>query len=229
MSTISARLFSDVFTDVRGLLNDEEVAGGEVFFDTKLLPLAAQIHGELQDEFANNDIEIAEKMSTAFSYTAHATSIPIPGAVTDFYQPIQIWERATTASEWKEVKMVDDLRVPGVIESSTLREFSFDEGTILVNPCSTNRLLLVRYQKQLAYPTAAGAVTIDGFYFPLVAGTAWLAAFSRGREEAATDRLRAMYEKRMEDAINRGVQGGQTIRRGPKPHLGYRHRVGLKA
>lgn len=224
MSSIALRTFTDVFGDARSFLND---VAASVYTNTVLLPFGAMAHGEIQDEFAKNGIPILETVSTAFSYVAGDQDIDIPVSVTDLQAPLEIWEQDTSNGLWEPMGRVLALPAPTDNPVGFLGIWEWRNGSIRVMECSSNRNILVRYRRQLAYPAVGSATGGEGFYWPLVLGTAYMAAEHNKRPERAKE-LAPKYYKRLRDAIEIAVRDLQrvsfrqgTSRRGryPFPHV----------
>lgn len=211
MSSIAQRTFQQVCADAAALLND---LGQQDATAVNLLPFLNQAWGEIQDEFAIYGLEFGETVIQAsnVSYTALASTIALAVGITDFAEPIEIWERGSIAEEWNQPPMRRVMRLPAPSNTApgTLGIYEFSEGLMKVNPCSVNRLILLRYQKQFAYVSNASLpVGIDGFYFPLVALTA--ANYALTTERPTAGALEMKYEKRLDAAITRQINNQQKV------------------
>ena len=153
-------------------------------------------------------------MTDTFDYTALQTTIPVPGAITDFAEPIELWEKGTSEARWVEMKRVSRLRPPLETNLNTLKIWEWENGAIRVLPCTANRDVFVRYRRELAYPAAAGTVGFDRIYRALIARTVFLAAKDQPQLQAKAD---GVYRERMESAIRIPGRDRQviTIRRKP--------------
>src|SRR3990167_2078441 len=200
--------FNAVFNDVRQELND---SGGDDYTDAKLLTHAASAHSEIQEELSKHDIVSLETVSTAFSYTLNDDEIPIPGAVTDFWFPLEIWERRTATDYWQRMEGPVNLPPPDP-QASSIQElgvWEWSEGKIKVPLIGISRLILIRYKRHLPYPADADTMDIDGFYWPLVYGTAFRAARRTGRDDLMRT-LGAEYQVRLSNLTliaSRPMQG----------------------
>lgn len=208
MSTIASRTFANAFSDVRELLND---SGGDIFTDAMLLKFAPQVHAEIQDEFGKHDLRFGEAITTGITYAANAETLDIT-AVTDIFEPVDIWERGVTTEEWTLLGRGIRLYAPGVANTpQKLSCWDWVNGTIRVLPASEIRLIRARYLAQSAYP-ASSAVTMggEGVYWALVYGTAAIAAASKNRPtQAAT--YHTLYQKRLSDAWIRASREEQAV------------------
>lgn len=206
MSTFTARTFTMAFNDARaiGLLND---AGQDVYTDAVLLPHGAAVFQEIQEEFAANGIPFIETSTESLTYTAAATTIVVPAGVTDLSAPLEIWEKGSTDEQWVPMKRVMDLRPPLQTSRTVLGQWEWRNGTIVVLACSANRDIWCRYRRQLAYPTAASTMGLDGIYTALVAGTALRAGTNRPDVQAAAAQQYAT-------ALNRSIHIASRDRQG---------------
>lgn len=211
MSGLANRTINQALADSRAIhfLNDSDA---EVYTNAELLPVAAFVLGEMRDEFAKFSLPVVETVSTAFSYTANATTIPVPGSVTDFRHPIELWEKDTSSNVWIPMRRVDALPAPRSAAVAVLGVWEWSEDTLKVLACSANRDILVRYRRELAYP-ADGDPTTPGhedFYWGLVAGVAYYAAQGTDRDNKA-DRFNGIYRKRVMDSIVIASQDLQVL------------------
>lgn len=214
MSGLGNRTINQALTDARAIhfLNDSDNSTTGIYNDATLLPVAAFVLGEIQDEFAKYSIPVKEKIDpTSFQYTAQALSIPIPGAITDFRHPIELWEKPVDSQFWIPMRRVTSLPAPPPTAQQFLRLWEYSEDTIKVNKASANRDILVRYRRQTAYP-AAGTETpgTEDFYWALVAGVAYYASQGTERDNQA-DRFNGIYRKRTLDAIRIASRDMQAI------------------
>ena len=205
MSGLADRTINQALADSRGLqfLNDSDNSATGIYKDAALLPIAAFVAGEIEDEFAKYSIPVKEKIDpTSFGYTAEATTIPIPGGITDFRHPIELWEKPTSSTRWTFMHRVDALPAPPPASRNFIGEWEWSEDTIKVNKCNTNRDVLVRYRRQVTYPSDGDPTTPGGedYYWSMVAGVASYAASGTQRPELAS-RADGIYRKRMFDAI----------------------------
>ena len=204
MSGLADRTINQALADSRGLqfLNDSDNSATGIYKDAALLPIAAFVAGEIEDEFAKYSIPVKEKIDpTSFGYTAEATTIAIPGGITDFRHPIELWEKPTSSTLWIPMRRVDVLEAPPPASRNFIGEWEWSEDTIKVNKCNTNRDVLVRYRRQLTYPTDGSTDTPGGedYYWSMVAGVAFYAA---GPErEKRQNHAKTIYDKRLFDAI----------------------------
>lgn len=204
MSSIGLRTFTNALTDARELLND---AGSDWATDAALLPLANQIYAEIQAEFASRQLPFIETTSTSLTYAANATSIVIPGGITDLQEPLELWERQTTGDGWDLIERAT-LGPASPTAPDTIGQWEWNEGIIKVNPCSRARLILCRYRRTFPYISSAAlpmggvaSTAQEHVYWSLVFGTAWLAAISREHSEMKINRFERQYRKRMSDSI----------------------------
>ena len=222
MSTFTARTFTNVFTDARaaGLLND---IGSDIFTDAVLLPHGAFTHLEIQEEFAASGIPMVETVSDTFSYTANATSISVPGGITDLREPMELWEKSTSDSVWLRMYRKGQIPPPPVSYQARLVHWEWLNGAIRVEPCSENRDVFVRYRRQLPYPAASDTIGFDGIYLALVAGTAMHAAIERPQ---LVQKASVMYARAIDRAIRIASRDRQMITYRRKP-WNHRPRVGI--
>lgn len=213
MSTFTARAFADVFTDARaiGLLND---LGADRYTDAALLPHGAYTHLEIQEECAASGIPLVETVISTPTYTANATTITVPGAVTDLREPMELWEKNTADSYWRRMERVNNLRPPLISARTSLYEWEWHNGAIRVLACSVNKDIFMRYRRQLAYPTAALTLDFDGIYTALVAGTAFYAATGRPEVQAKAG-----------SAYDRAVSRLKRILSRDRQEISYRRRA----
>lgn len=218
MSTFTGRHFTDVFADAREELNDST---GDRYPDARLLTHAASTHAEIESEYAKRDINLLEKMSSAFSYVANATTIAIPGGITDLNEPLLIWQRLNSADPWSEVPRRNMNNAPPVLNPQYLQSWEWSGNVINVNPGSQDLELLVRYRRTLDYPTANSTVDFENIYWPLVYGTAYRAARRTKRADIVQD-LKTEYYKRLQDAVlheSRQMQGDGERWRGNRDRM----------
>jgi hypothetical protein len=226
MSTFTARTFTQVFDDSRavGLLND---AAKDRYADSVLLPHGAYAHLEIQEEFAATGIPFVETVSDDFVYTALQETIPVPGAITDFAEPLELWEKGTNDSLWVPMLRASHLMPPLDTNLDSLAFWEWENGAIRVLPCSENRSVFVRYRRQLAYPAAGTTVGFDRIYLALVAGTAFFAATAR---EDVQKKAGAMYATAIQRAIRIASRDRQalTYRRQPWSGSGRRSTIRIE-
>ncbi len=206
MSTFAAKKFSDVMTDARLRLNDAAI---DIYTDAILISFAADAHGELEDEYAKHDIDLLEHVVDTFSYTADATTIAVPIAITDLQEPLEIFQRLSAADPWVEVTRRTEQAAPTILEPQYLGSWEWSENVIKVNPATSNLELLVRYRRLLDYPVANTTLGFENLYWPLVWGTAYLAAIPTQRA-GSISYLEKRYFKRLQDSIlieSRRLQG----------------------
>src|SRR3990167_1353611 len=142
MSGLSTRTINQALADACSIAFLNEAAQG-TYTNALLLPLAAFVTGEIEDEFAKYGLQVKEKFdATNFSYTANASSITIAGAVTDFRHPIEMWEKPT-GGEWIPMERVNNLPAPPLTAPAILGQWEYSEQTIKVNPCSVARSILI--------------------------------------------------------------------------------------
>ncbi len=198
MSGIATRTFTQAFNDARGLLND---VVGDVYTDGVLLPFGALAEGEIQDEFGKEGIPVLEAIAQNFAYLANAATVPITGGLTaTFNAPIELWQQPVGGGVWSPVLRGEVIPNPPVFPT-TLTSWEWAGGAILVTPCSMNVTVFCRYRIQLAYPAAGDASGGEGFYWPLVYGTAFLAGLATARPQVSVQNLGGEYRKRTADAI----------------------------
>src|SRR3990167_9686439 len=111
MSTFTARTFTNVFTDARsaGWLND---ISADRHTDAVLLPAGSFAYNEIQEEFAVAGIPRVETVSDTFAYVAEADSISIPGGITDFAEPLELWEKSTANALWNRMRLIHEIDTP---------------------------------------------------------------------------------------------------------------------
>jgi len=213
MSEIATRTFAQAFADARGIawLNESDTTE---YSDAKLLPVAAFVVGEIQDEFAKHSLPKHETTTQAVSYVANASSIVLTG-ITDFGSPLEIWEKATAGDEWTPMAQVGRLVAPPQQAPSVLGEWEWSDGVLKVNPCTAARSLLIRYRRTLAY-AVAGAMPGEEYYWAIVAGVAHYACMGTERSGQA-DRFERKYQKRILDALIIAVKDRQAISIRPTP------------
>ena len=199
-SSIGARTLAMAFADARaiGLLNDLH---SRRFPDSVLLPHAAYVIGEIQDEFALHSLPLVETITESLTYAANDTSIVVPAGVTDLAAPLEIWEKGASDEKWVPMVRNGNLRPPLETSRDRLYEWEWRNGTIAVLACSTARDIFCRYRRQLAYPgndATATTMGFDGIYFAVVAGTAFYAATTMPAVQAKAG---VMYTKRLQSAV----------------------------
>lgn len=227
MSAISQRSFAQAFQDARGVFLNDPPAG--TYTNTRLLPIGAYVHAEIQDEFSKRGIPILETVSSALTYTAGDESIPIPGGISDTFQaPLELWEQDTAdSSPWIPMVRVPQIPPPYPSNLSFLGIWEWRNGTIITLPCSMDRNVWCRYRVQGAYPTKPDTDLMgsEGFYWALVAGVAYYAA---GETEpvrpAVRDQANAAYRKRTMDALQIASRDRQSLsfrQQSPNPKRWY--------
>jgi len=198
MSSIADSTFTNVFDDARADLSD---VAKDVYTDAVLLPHGVRCYFEIQDEFAKRDLTLLETITTSLTYAADASTIVIPGSITNLYAPLEIWERDTTAENWQELKRTNHLGPDPAQARDRLHFYEWSEGSIKVNPATKTKLILCRYQRQLARPAAATKIGFEGIFSPLTLGTAWRAAKSKSRTDLDILGMRGDYYKAIKDSI----------------------------
>lgn len=206
MSGLANRTINQALSDARSIafLNDTGNASTDVYRDANLLPAAAFVIGEIEDEFLKYDLQPRERVNkTNFSYVANATSITIPGSITDFRHPIELWEADSGTENWVLMNREGRLSAPPATAPQFLSEWEWSEDTIKVNPCSRARAIFIRYRRQLTYPAEGDPTTpgAEDYYWALVAGVAYYAGGGTNRTDLNLQRLEGIYRKRTMDAI----------------------------
>ena len=217
MSTIASRTFAQACTDAAALLND---SAQEVYTTALLMPMAALTYLEIQQAFEIDEIPFGETIVTLDDYVANASTIVLSAgaALTDFQEPIEIWQRAVNSTEeWTPILRVARLPAPPSTAPQAISEWEWSEGVIKVNPCSLNRDIRCRYIKQLAYATSGVAVGVEDFYLPMVKGTAAKAAKATGRDDLHAQ-YQAEYLMDRESAGIQAVKNRQVIRNTRRPY-----------
>ena len=209
MSSLQLRTLTQVFDDSRAihLLND---AAKAVYTDSVLLPVAAFVYGEIQDQFAIHDLPNKEQLTSSLSYVANATSITTSG-VPDFGLPLELWEQPTSGGEWFPMTRVDDLPAPLSQPPDFLGIWEWSNDTLRVPACTANRSIYCRYRRVLAYPaSAAETVGSEGYYWALVSGVAFYAL--GGTERTERERVvGAIYQSRLRATIQAASKDRQVI------------------
>ncbi len=212
MSDIAKRTFAQSMNDSRGVFLNDLAAG--TYTNTRLLPIAAFVHAEIQDEFAKRGIPILETTDGTFAYTALATSITVPAGIAPTFQaPLELWEQDPVASNlWMPMTRVARIPPPLPTNLPFLGIWEWANGVIVVLPCSVNRNIFCRYRIQGAYPTKPDVDLLgsEGFYWALVAGTAFYAAGETDRP-SVVKMADSSYRKRTMDAIQIASRDRQAL------------------
>ena len=212
MSSISSRTFEQAMADAANLLND---TAREVYTSAYLLPFAAQAHGEIQNVLSADGLQFAEKVSAAIAVAGGATTVSL-ATLTDFYAPIEIWERAAGAADWTLMERKRELPAPLAAAPAVFGSYEWANGTLRVPAAAGNREVLIRYESQAAYAAGGTAVGFENCYWPLVYGIATLAATPTGLDAEAKANG-AKYIDSLKIAVAREKQKLEGVLRGPAP------------
>lgn len=203
------RTFTQVFNDSRAvhMLND---VAANVYTDNVLLPVGAFVMGEIQDEFAKNDIPSKETTGDVV-YTTPDDTIDLT-TLDDFQLPLELWERGTDGGLWIPMDRVNILSPATPTLPQFLGNWEWSDETLKVVPASDDRQVKIRYRRQIPYETDASVDTATSvaYYWALVAGTAYYAMAGTERNDRATQ-LYPTYTKRLKDAIQVASKDRQTI------------------
>lgn len=215
-STWADLTFANVTADAAAKLNDSAQA---VYTTTLLLPFINAAWMQIQNEFGIYQIEFGEKVITGagkVTYTANASTIALDASITDFDLPIEIWERSSPANgeEWIPMQRVMRLDAPPINATpQTLGQYEFSQDTIKVNPCTVDRLIMLRYQivgAVVAAGNQATAIGLNQFFEPLANGTAYKASITTNRADLIGS-LRTEFLESLDSAIQKVINNQQAV------------------
>ena len=178
---------------------------------------------ELQESLvANGIVDVDEVTSSPATITAGAkewTSAPA-----DLLFPITLWEKAVGASDTEYKEMDERIADPSESPESELGIWSFSEGVVKFRGATTDRVVTMRYQRELAAIVGdATVLPVLGVKNFLAFRTAGLIARVRGNRTRAND-LDADAGKHHDDVISTKVKDEQGTPVRPKRY-GYSRRM----
>ena len=177
------RTIADVYLRTKALLNDRS---GAFWTDAKLLE-----HVKSAYQWASNEIlrvtSGPKKKIVSLTYTTPAADL---NSITpaDHWVPEMLEWRLNTSEEWRELNRVDDLpsRDGAGNMLTELREWTFRDRTIYVNPSSQSGLVRLTYMGLIAdVSSSASPILYDGLVEALAYYAAGEARGTRGQGVAA--------------------------------------------
>lgn len=209
----------EVFDSARAVyLND---AGGQVFTDSVLLPHLKEAHRDLQLHLLINGLPVIREKSDVIPVVALSTELTLPA---DFIEAISLKERGSSSDEW--VSMTEKDFEPDYQQSTTLIFWCNRDEKIMLVGATTNREVLLRYNKGLTLPkdetSQMGFRLAEVF---LAAQTAQYAARALGSDSLADDCLKAA-ELKLDLVVRANIKGQQSLPVRRIPYRRYR-RSGL--
>jgi hypothetical protein len=137
----------DVMDRAAALLSDASKITMTYVYQLPFLKLAWD---ELQEELIANDIvDIEESVSSAITVNAGTKELT-SGVPTDFVVPIKLWERAVGETDVDLIPMTKREPDPTEAQVAELEVWYFAEGLIKFRGATSNRVIVIRYQKELA-------------------------------------------------------------------------------
>ncbi len=202
----------DVFDAAGALLNDPDKV---TFTDAVQLPFLQISWRELQNFLLANGITDVDEFTTvALTITAQTqqwTSTP-----TDLLLPIKLWERAVGGSDQDWVEMDEQIPDPADPMETELEIWYFKEGDIWFRGATTNRQVIVRYQRELGAITGqASVIKVRGSLSFLSFRTAGIIARARGNKSRAND-LDADAKMHLDNIISTKVKDEQGMPARPR-------------
>jgi len=189
------------------------------------LPYLKVAWDELQEALvANGIVDVDEVLSTPATITAGGvkqwTSQP-----SDLLFPKGLWEKAVGAPDEEYTELDERTSDPSEIPADALENWWFREGYINFKGSTTNRTVIVKYQRELAAIVSENTVipvlNVKSF---LAFRTAAIIARSRGNKSRADD-LDADAKLHYETVIGTKVKDGQGEPVRPRPYgWSRRHR-----
>lgn len=220
---------SDVQTLARAMLNDADVAAGDVFLDAVLLPFVQSAYRRLQRALSDSGVSVLIKESTltiGANVLFISNSGTTPTLPSGFLTPHSIREKLSGSTDkfTKMNKHVDGL--PDVTPAPNLRIWEWKDNSIYFVGASEIVDILLRHEQQLTNLTQAGGdatVKINGSEEALAFRTAAMAATSRGSHSAAAI-FNSEYALEIDSLIRRNRKPEQRKSRRRKPYgwRGYR-------
>lgn len=201
------------------LLND---ANGTNYTTAKLIPLMQKAYRELQLKFNRAGFPQTKEKSTSITVPAGTLALA-DGALLplDFISPVEVFERGSTSEDW--VPLIPRSWEPNEAMGTFLRYYSFREEQIHLVGSTTDRLVLLRYQKSLTPITAdTVALEINDSDLWLAARTAAIAALVIGENPTRAAVLDLDAEKLWEDLKGTRVK---TMQQFPSRRRTNRFRV----
>lgn len=186
---------------------------GDRYTDAYLLGHGRITHAEIQEAFASRDIPFGETVDTTnFSYTTPNSTITIGNSVLDLYEPVEVWQRQNTSSDWMWVNKVFRIGAPPANNPyQYLTDWDWSNEQINVIPASQTMLIMARYVKQMARAADSTVkLTVTGFYLPFVAGVCWRASLATLRI-AQSQEFRQEYYTMLERAVLRASRRMQGV------------------
>lgn len=215
-----ALLASDIMDRAAAFLND---AGKQLYTNAVLLPFLKDAYEELQQRLEDNEIVLVNEENTVvINVAANATSITSP---TDMARPIAMLERSDgSTEEWSPIEEVDWID-ENLDDEMRIVQWCWREDTIYINPPTTARDVILRYQKELTAITSENsAIAVRNSSRFLAARTASLAAMDVGENPSRAMNLDARAERAFDTIIRLEVKQRQSHPVKPNPY-GSRKRV----
>jgi hypothetical protein len=179
---------------VRALLNDTQVAGGEIYTDTALQPFLASKYEEMFAEMLKEQVPAIERIAT-YTVTAGTTSVtPATMSVAGLGEIVSLEERTAGSSE-KFYPVTETDTLSQSAQSDRLREFEWREDKFNFIGATTNREIRLTYYVSGACPgdaPPAQSLVIDGSKNFLAHATAAAAGEVKGADPDLLRHLKVM-------------------------------------
>ena len=150
---------SVALTTARTLLNDD---AGDLYSDAVLLPKLVQAFRQMVAMLRVNaaDIMMTIDIRNIAANTPNFT-------VSDINEPIMLWEKATTDTDDKYVKMTEYDPLPNAVQAATLNYWQWDGTNINFIAASAIRSVKTRYWRVLPEPSSAASslILINAEYY----------------------------------------------------------------
>jgi len=190
------------------------------------LPFLAIVWDELEEALQANGVQDLVEMfttpSTITTGTKEWSAQPI-----DLIVPLFMWERAVGGSDDSWEEMDERVVAPFEQQVTTLEVWYFEEGVITFRGATTNREVLLKYQRELVIITDENTIIpVAGVKSFLQFRTAGIIARSRGNKSKA-DSLDTDAAFHLGQILASKVKNGQVTPVRPRPY-GFSRRRNLR-
>jgi hypothetical protein len=188
------------------------------------LPYLKIAWDELQEALvANGIVDVDEVTSPASTITAGSKEWT--GQPSDLLFPIKLWEKAVGAPDSEYTEMDERTPDPSELQVEELENWYFQEGLIKFKGATTDRSIILKYQRELTVITGDATIlpvaNVKNF---LAFRSASIIARARGNKSRADD-LDADAKLHYDTAIGTKVKDGQGEPVKPRPYgWARRHR-----
>lgn len=140
-------LASDVMNSARIFLND---TGAVLYTNTVLVPYVAKANEILETLLVSYGISVQRVKTSAITVTASPTTESNLTLPSDFLLPIDIYERPVNGTLPDYTQVIEKDWEPNIVPVNVLNYYAFRNNKIYFPPCTVDREVQLRYERQLA-------------------------------------------------------------------------------